>query len=99
LVVVFGLREVLQHQGDAGVPAQLFQEDRVVEAAGAGADFVEMRRQLLLQEDVFGVAALDVGAELLEALADQAAAVVAAADCTPSSRGPGARRTACGRLP
>jgi len=45
------VREVLEHEGDVGQFAQFGQKHGVIEASQAGADFVEMGCELVLEKD------------------------------------------------
>ena len=62
--------EVLEHKRDLAKSAQFSQKRNVVQSAQSGANFVEMGSELLAEDYVFGVAAFDIRAELLEALAN-----------------------------
>ena len=73
--VFFLVGEVFEHEGDVGQFAQFGQKHGVIEASQAGADFVEMGCELVLEKDVFGVTTLDIGAELFETFTDELARV------------------------
>ena len=65
---------MFQHQrGDRVELTQFLQEDVVIQVAETGAGFIQMDRELVAQDDVFGVTGFDLGTELLETFTDDRA--------------------------
>jgi len=62
---------VFEHKWHFTKPAQFGQKGFIVQSAQPGASLIEMCREFIAEENVFGVAAFDMGAQLLKALANK----------------------------